>query len=329
MKNYLLEVAYVGTLGRHLLTRYELNPAIPGNGATTGNTNQRRVFNIGHPDTATFGGPVFSGITDQATLATSSYNSLQATVSKRFSDGFWFQNAFTWSHCIDNASGLRSNTRYNDFNADRGNCDQDIRLRNVASWIYELPLFRNHSGFAGKVLGGWQLSGVLVTQTGTPFNITDASDRSLTGAGSNRPDRTSTSLEFLDPRNTDTTNGGPNRLFNGTGGGTATAATNPYFRRVGTGASCVPTCAATGAGRFGTMGRNVFHGPGDFILDMTLMKRTHISESKIIEFRAEAFNVLNHANFGNPNGAIDSANFGRITTTRDPRLIQFALKFQF
>jgi glycine/serine hydroxymethyltransferase len=77
------------------------------------------------------------------------------------------------------------------------------------------------------------------------------------------------------------------------------------------------------------MGRNVFHGPGDFILDMTLMKRTHISESKIIEFRAEAFNVLNHANFGNPNGAIDSANFGRITTTRDPRLIQFALKFQF
>lgn len=328
-KNYLLEVGYVGTAGRHMLTRYEGNPAIPGPGANTGNTNDRRFRNIGHPDLATFGGPVFSNITVQATAATSSYNSLQATVSKRFSDGLYFQNAFTWSHCIDTSSGLRSNTRWNNFNADRGNCDQDIRLRNVFSGIYELPFYKQQNGAIGKLLGGWQLSGVLVNQTGTPFNITDASDRSLMGAGSNRPDFTGTNVVFVDPRNTDVANAGPNRMFNGTGGGTATAATNPYFRRVGTGASCVPTCAATGAGRYGNMGRNVFHGPGDIIMDITLMKRTRITETKIVEFRAEAFNVLNHANFGNPNGAIDSANFGRITTTRDPRLIQFALKFHF
>lgn len=323
MKNYLLEVAYVGTGGRHMLTRYEGNPALLLAGASTANTNQRRVFNQGHPDTAAFGGPVFSNITVQATAATSTYNSLQATVSHRFADGFYFQNAFTWSHCIDTSSGLRSNQRYNDFKADRGNCDQDIRLRNVFSGIYELPWFKKQEGI-GKLLGGWQLSGVLVTQTGTPFNITEGTDRSLSGAGGNRPDRTGTALEFLDPRNTDLANGSQNRMFNGTGGGTATAATNPYFRRVGSG-----TSLALGAGRFGSMGRNVFHGPGDFILDITLMKRTRISETKIIEFRAEAFNVINHANFGNPNGAIDSANFGRITTTRDPRLIQFAVKFHF
>jgi hypothetical protein len=252
------------------------------------------------------------------------------TVSKRFSDGLYFQNAYTWSHCIDNSSGLRSNTRFNDPRADRGNCEQDIRHRNVLSYIYELPFYKSQSGFAGKVLGGWQISGVTVLQTGTPFNITEPTDRSLTGAGSDRPDFVGGTLQFFDPRNTNTSLGpnttAPtnNHAFNGTGGGTGTAASNPFFRRVGSGASL-----AGGGGRFGNLGRNVFHGPGDINFDVTLMKRTKIGENKIIEFRSEFFNVFNHANFGNPNGNIGSTNFGRITTTDDPRLIQFGLKFTF
>lgn len=326
MKNYLLEVGYVGTQGVNLLTRREINPALLiGANPSTANTAQRRLFNQNNPDTAAFGGPVFSNITNQETSAHSSYNSLQVTVSKRFSDGLYFQNAYTWSHCIDNSSGLRSNTRYNNPSADRGNCDQDIRHRNVLSYIYELPFYKSQNGFAGKVLGGWQLSGVTVLETGIPFNITEPTDRSLSGAGSDRPDVVGTGqLQFFDPRNTNASNGGPNRSFNGTGGGTATAATNPFFRRVGSG-----TSLAAGAGRFGTLGRNVFHGPGDVTFDMTLMKRTRIGEGKIIEFRSEFFNIFNHANFGNPNGNIGSVNFGRITTTRDPRLIQFGLKFTF
>jgi len=325
MKNYLLEVAYVGTTGVNLLTRREINPALLlGANPSTANTNQRRLFNQGNPDVAAFGGPVFSNITNQETSAHSSYNSLQATVSHRFADGFYFQNAYTWSHCIDNSSGLRSNTRFNDPSADRGNCDQDIRHRNVLSYIYELPLYKDQKGFAGKVLGGWQVSGVTTLQTGTPFNITEPTDRSLSGAGSDRPDFKGVEVVFQDPRNTDVSNGGPNRSFNGTGGGSATAATNPFFRRVGSG-----TSLAAGGGRFGSLGRNVFHGPGDILFDFTMMKRTRVGEGKIIEFRSEFFNVFNHANFGNPNGSIGSTNFGRITTTRDPRLIQFAVKFSF
>jgi len=325
MRNYLLEVGYVGTMGINLLTRREINPSLLiGANPSSANTNQRRVFNQNNPNTAAFGGPVFAGITNQETSANSNYNSLQATFSHRFSDGFYFQNAYTWSHCIDNASGLRSNVRWNDPKADRGNCDQDVRHRNVLSYIYELPLYKDQHGFAGKVLGGWQLSGVTVLQTGSPFNITEPTDRSLSGAGADRPDFRGTEVVFNDPRNTDTANGGPNRSFNGTGGGTATAATNPFFRRVGSG-----TSLALGAGRFGSLGRNVFHGPGDINFDVTLMKRTRVGEGKTIEFRAEFFNVFNHVNFGNPNGNIGSANFGRITTTDDPRLIQFGLKFQF
>ena len=325
-KNYLLEVGYVGTAGINLLTRREINPASIRDGFDNdgSDTDARRVFNQGHPLADDFFGAVFSNITNQETSANSNYNSLQVTVSKRFSDGFYFQNAYTWSHCIDNSSGLRSNTRFNDPRADRGNCDQDIRHRNVLSYIYELPFYKGQNGFAGKVLGGWQISGVTTLQTGTPFNITEPTDRSLTGAGSDRPDFVGGQLTFSDPRNTDAANGGPNRSFNGTGGGTGTAATNPFFRRIGSGPSL-----EEGAGRFGSLGRNVFHGPGDMIFDFTLMKRTRIGENKVIEFRSEFFNIFNHANFGNPNGNIGSVNFGRITTTRDPRLIQFALKFSF
>src|SRR5215216_2289782 len=325
-RNYLLEVGYVGTTGVNLLTRREINPAllIGADPPSTGNTNQRRLFNQNNPNEEEFNGPVFGNITNQETSANSNYNSLQVTVSHRFSDGFYFQNAYTWSHCIDNASGLRSNVRWDNPKADRGNCDQDIRHRNVLSYIYELPFYKDQHGFTGKVLGGWQMSGVTVLQTGTPFNITEPTDRSLTGAGSDRPDFTGTNVVFNDPRNTDTANGGPNRAFNGTGGGTATAATNPFFRRIGSG-----TSVAAGAGRFGSLGRNVFHGPGDIIFDFTMMKRTRIGENKIVEFRSEFFNIFNHANFGNPNGNIGSVNFGRVTTTRDPRLIQFALKFHF
>jgi outer membrane receptor protein involved in Fe transport len=342
MKNYMLEVGYVGTTGINLLTRREINPSIVRQSGTntTGNTAVRRIFNLNNPQNAAFGGAVFGGITNQETSANSNYNSLQVTLSKRFSDGFYFQNAYTWSHCIDNSSGLRSNTRFNNPRADRGNCDQDIRQRNVLSYIYELPMYKDQHGFAGKFLGGWQLSGVTVLQTGTPFNITEPTDRSLSGAGSDRPDFVGGQVVFLNPRNTDTSNGGPNRRFNGTGGGTSTAATNPFFRRVGSSAYyCAANCGLnasgqpnpidTRTGRFGSLGRNVFHGPGKINFDVTLMKRTRIGENKIIEFRSEFFNIFNHVNFQNPNGNIGSANFGRITATDDPRLIQFGLKLNF
>jgi len=337
-KNYLLEVGYVGTTGVNLLTRREINPAqlLPSGVSNTGNTAVRRLFNRGNPQDAAFGGAVFSNITNQETSANSNYNSLQVTISRRFTNGFYFQNAYTWGHCIDNSSGLRANTRWNNPRADRGNCDQDIRQRNVLSYIYEFPFYKGQNGGLGKLLGGWQINGVSVLQNGTPFNITEPQDRSLSGAGSDRPDFLGGTVQFFDPRNTNASNGGPNRIFNGTGGGTASAAANPSFRRVGTSNSpafCLTNCPVgfvnNGAGRFGSFGRNVFHGPGDIIFDVSLIKRTRISEGKTLEFRAEAFNVMNHANFGNPNGSIGSANFGRVTTTRDPRLIQFGVKFAF
>lgn len=311
LKDVVLEVGYVGTTGVKLLTRREINPAIVTPTANTGNVDARRIFNLNNPQSAAFGGAVFSNITNQETSANSNYNSLQVTLSKRFSDGLYFQNAYTWSHCIDNSSGLRSNTRFDNPRADRGNCDQDIRHRNVLSYIYELPFFKEQRGVAGKLFGGFQINGVTQLQTGTPFDITETTDRSLRGAGGDRPDVIS-DVTFVDPRES-TIPGRANVNFSTTS-----------FRRVGTGASF-----AQGGGRFGNLGRNVFHGPGDIIFDFSVIKRTRIGENKNLELRSEFFNIFNHANFGNPNGSISSANFGRITTTREPRLIQLAVKFNF
>jgi carboxypeptidase family protein len=324
LRGYTLEVGYIGTSGVKLLTRREIDPALVTPTATTGNTPFRRVLNQNNPLNAAFGGAVFGGITNQETSANSNYSSLQVTVSKRFSRGFQFQSAYTYGHCIDNASGLRSNVRFNDTSADRSNCESDIRQRYVVSYIWELPFGKGLSGVAGKFLSGWQVGGVTQFQTGIPFNITEPTDRSLTGAGGDRPDFVGGDVQFFDPRNVDTSLGGPNRYFNGTGGGSATAATNPFFRRVGSG-----TRANLGAGRFGNFGRNVFHGPGINNWDFSVIKRTKVTELQSIEFRGEFFNLLNHAQFNNPSGNIGSPNFGAITTTRDPRLIQFALKYLF
>jgi Carboxypeptidase regulatory-like domain len=325
LRGYTLEMGYVGTSGIKLLTRREINPALFTPTAGPADTDSRRIMNQNHPQGANFpDGAVFSSITNQETSANSVYGSFQATVSKRFSKGFQFQNSYTYGHCIDNASGLRSNIRYNNTAADRGNCEFDIRHRYVVSYIWALPFGNNLKGVAGKFLSGWQVGGVTQFQTGTPFNITEPTDRSVSGAGSDRPDYVGGDIQFFDPRNVDTSLGGPNRYFNGTGGGTGTSATNPFFRRVGTG----PT-AAQGAGRFGNFGRNVFHGPGMVNWDFSVLKRTRVREGQDLEFRAEFFNIFNEAQFLNPNGSIGSPNFGLISTTRDPRLIQFALKYGF
>jgi len=346
LRGYTLEVGYVGTSGVKLLTRREINPAMVTPTATAGNVDSRRFFNQNNPLNTTFGGAVFGSITNQETSANSHYSSLQVTVSKRFSQGFQFQSAYTYGHAIDNASGLRSNTRYNDPSADLADSDSDIRHRYVVSYIWELPFGKGLKGAAGKLLSGWQVGGVTQFQTGIPFSITEPTDRSLSGAGSDRPNFLGGEVQIFDPRNSDATLGpggatgapGDNHYFNAVCANTPTlgppapsqvratcpAGGNPFFRRVGSGAS-----AAQGAGRFGNLGRNVFHGPGINNWDFSVLKRTKVTEAQEIEFRAEYFNFFNHAQFNNPSGNVGSVNFGRVTTTRDPRLIQFALKYKF
>src|SRR5205085_8605667 len=179
---------------------------------------------------------------------------------------------------------------------DRGSSDTYIRQRYVGTLVYDLPFFRGKTGMMRQVFGGWNISSVISAQTGIPFGIVESTDRSLAGAlGGNRPDYIGGTVTFVDPRLN--MFGKQNSYFDGTGGGTATAATNPFFRRVGSGLS-----VAQGAGRFGTMGRNVFHGPGLVQADLLLAKTFALTERQNLKFQAEAFNFVNHTNFLQPTG---------------------------
>ena len=322
---WLLEVGYVGNTGINLLNRRNINPAIPGPGATTGNTDARRVFNQGNPQDAKFGGAVFSGITDQLSDSNSFYSSLQVGLVKRFSHGLSANMSYTYAHSIDDGSGLRVNSNVYSYKADRGNSEQDIRHRFVATYIYEIPYKRDQKGFLGRVVGGWGISGIQTFQTGFPFNITESTDRCLCDGGNQRPDYVGGNVVFYDPRSNTAVSGRGNSWFDGTGGGTSTAATNPFFHRVGSG-----TSFALGAGRYGTLGRDVFHGPGLLNTDFTVFKKFSLTERQVLEFYANAFNLFNHTQFANPSGAISSVNFGRVTAAQvEPRLVQLSLRYRF
>jgi Carboxypeptidase regulatory-like domain/TonB-dependent Receptor Plug Domain len=321
-KDWVLDTTYVGTRGVDLLSRRDINYALVTPTATSLNDDPRRVYNLGNPLDTAFGGAVFGNITDQTSDANSIYNSLQVDLNKRFSHGLQMLHSYTWSHSIDNASGLRVNGNALNARLDRGNSEFDVRHRYTGSLVWDIPGFHDQRSAAGRVLGGWQIAGVIVAQTGFPFDITEPQDRCLCDGGTQRPDSTGVAPSFVDPRTNSF--GVQNAYFEGTGGGSATAATNPYFRRVGTGASF-----AQGAGRFGDLGRNVFHGPGITTVDLALTKRFRIAEQHHVELRGEAFNLLNHTNFNNPSGNIGSSTFGRITSAKDPRLIQLTLRYMF
>jgi hypothetical protein len=314
--------------GVKLLNRRYINPAIPGPGATSGNTDVRRVYNLGNPLDAQYGGDVFGSINDQLTDANSNYNSLQVGVTKRFSHGFQMTQAYTWAHTIDNASGLSVSSRIDSAKADRGNSEQDIRMRYVGSWTWEAPWMKGQAGGFGRLFGGWGVSGITTFQTGLPFTITEPTDRCLCDSGNQRPDYIGGQIQTYDPRSASAVTGRPNSWFNGVGGGSADGAPNPSFRRVGTDASY-----SAGAGRFGNLGRNTMHGPGLNNWDFFLFKNIKITESHTVQFRSEFYNLWNHTQFYLPNTDpatnIGSPNFGRITQTYDPRIIQLTLRYQF
>ncbi len=322
-KDWVLDTGYVGSNGIKLLNRRELNPAIAGPGANSGNADSRRIYNQNNPQDEQYGGAVFGSITDQLSDANSNYSSLQVMLTKRLSKNFQMSHAYTWGHAIDNVSGLRGVSNVVSSSYDRGNSDFDVRHRYVATYVYELPWLKDQRGFAGHVLGGWSVAGVTTFQTGIPFDIFENSDRALNGnVDTSRPDYIGGTVTFYNPRGS--VNGRANSYFDGTGGGTSTAAANPYFRRVGSAASW-----EKGAGRYGNFGRNVFHGPGLNNFDLMATKNIRIAEAQNVMFRAEFYNAFNHTQFNNPNSNIGSSNFGRITGAAAPRIVQATLQYSF
>jgi hypothetical protein len=282
----------------------------------------------------------YSGYQLFANDAYSIYHALQATFSRRWNRSY-LQAAYTYSKNIDATStgNTAFNTAWNDqsnINASRGISDFNRPQRLAITYAYDLPFFMRSSGIKKAALGGWQVSGVSIFQSGLPFSIYDSSaGTAFLGAGS-----TPLLGASLAPGAT---------VSSGLAGGSlqqklssgylapAAFAPAPYYNypTAAQGQCPDPTGNACGTA-FGDLGRNVYRGPFEQNWDVSFLKHFKVGERNDIRFAADFFNLWNHTNFANPTvtdvETIPSPNspFGRIVQTNgNPRLIQFSLRWSF
>jgi hypothetical protein len=342
--HWVLEAGYVGTRGIHLR---ETRDAIQSVDAaknpftvsdTSGNTYTitTDTFANAIARTPTPGLNGYSGYQIFANDAYSIYHALQATVSRRWGQNY-FQAAYTFSKNIDATStgNTAFNTAYNDqsnINASRGISDFNRPHRLAVSYAYELPFFEHATGTRRAVLGGWQVSGVTIFQTGLPFSIFDSS------AGTGFLGQGSTPLlgASLAPGASIASGLSSGDLHQRVANGYLNpAAFTPAPQLYPTQCLSDSNFCTTG---FGDLGRNLYHGPFQQNWDVSFLKHFKIGERQEVRFAADFFNLWNHTNFGAPSvtdieaylASPTNSPFGKIAqTTGNPRLIQFSLRWAF
>jgi len=253
----------------------------------------------------TQGTPVFSGIFSEDTIAHSNYNSLQVLFEKRFSHGLQFQASYTFSKSLDNASSFESALNPLNFNSTYGLSNYDARHRFVFNYVWDLPIPK-FDGFKGQVLNGWEVSGILSFQSGFPIRITSQADI----------EQLDTTFDFEAPGEPNLT--GPFKTHDPRKDGFVFDPT-------------LFTNDTVASGTIGNAPRTICCGPGINNTDMSISKQTRLGERVQMEFRADIFNVWNHAQFYSVDGNFSNfgGTFGQPLHIRDPRLLQFALKFHF
>jgi hypothetical protein len=247
--------------------------------------------------------PVFSSIFTQDTIANSAYNSLQASLDKRFGKGLQFTAAYTFSKSFDEASSFEGILNPIDPRRSRSLSAFDARHRLVLSYYWQLP-FTKFQGARGKLLNGWAVSGITTFQTGFPIRITTLDDQELMY-----------SFDFELPGEPDLV--APLRTMK-------PQSSSNYFFDPGS------FSEDNTLGRIGNSPRTICCGPHLSNSDFAVLRTFTISETKRVDFRGEFFNIFNHTQFFNPDGNFsDGSQFGQVTQVRDPRLVQFALKLFF
>jgi hypothetical protein len=301
--NWLVSTAYTGSTTLHLWTQQQLNSGVYIPGASTlANLESRRKLTLENPQE----GPYFTLLSNFDSGGTMSYHGLLVNVERRAARGVTVSGNYTWSHCLGDLTDFTGsgpnpgNDDWQDDNnrrGDRGNCVSDRRHVFNLTGVAESPRFDNNTLRA--IGSGWRLSVIHRRSSGQPLNITSGTDNSLTGKGNQR------AQQILDNPYGDES-GRPDTNF-----------LNPK-------AFVIPA-----NGTFGNVGRNSVRGPGTWDFDTALSRVFRFRESQRIEVRAEAFNILNRFRAMNPSTAVNGSTFGVIRTARDPRIMQFALKYIF
>jgi hypothetical protein len=299
--NFLGTASYLGNKGTDVLT-------------TT-------YTNLINPATGVAPYPAFGPVSWRGDVGNSTFHALQLNVRRAFQQGFLLSANYMWSHSINDGSigGGDSDTPQDSFcrACDKASSDYDVRQMFNLSAVYELPFgagkrYLGTPGLVRTVLGGWTLSTIASTQTGLPFNITvNRSNGSVPGdyavSGEERPDYV------------------PGVPLTPPGGSTP----NDWVSAA--------AFATPASGTFGDLGRNAFRAPGISDVDFALAKDISVAERAKVRFRADVFNILNHAQYGAPNAVLGQTNFGEITTTISsyatgrgtPREFQLSAKVTF
>jgi len=293
----LFEAAYLGTKGTHLGRSRRFNTALH---TETGENLDPRPGDL--QSLRTF--PSLGTLFQFQHSSGSSYHSLQLKAEKRFRKSLSFLASFVWSKAIDDAStvvpGLFDSSAAQDernLRLERGLSAFNVGRRVSAGLVYALPGPRTWN----RLLGGWELSGIVTVQDGTPLDPIDVVTDSANAGTFTRPNIVPGQSISLPPSQRT-----PERWFN-----TAAFTTPPPYQ-------------------FGNAGRNIIPGPGNELIDLALQKRVRLTERWGLSLRAETFNVFNHPNLGFPAPYPDTGPFfGRILLSGEPRRLQFAARLEF
>jgi hypothetical protein len=307
--NTTIEVGYIGTTGNYLSRERDLNQ-LP-TGTTFQAANAGANVNFLRP----FKG--FANIPMLEHSGRSTYNGLQIELNRRFAKGFSYGFAYTLSKTMDNNSGPRDGfiDVYNQ-SLNWGKSGNDSRHIAIANVIYEIPFFNNNKGFLRTVLGGWQASATMQFQTGAPITIGNGNDYLGIGSTNTKPwnlnGQTDRPLQFSDR----------NANLNYTG------VTTQWFNTQVNGSAWATQPAN---GTLPNQNRNsiTFNNVGFQNWNATLFKNFRFMERQSVQFRAEAFNLPNHPNWGGVDTNPTSATFGKVTSKSSERNIQLSLRYSF
>ena len=291
-EDLLLSAAYVGNKGTHLGLTIDENPAIYTPGV---DENGNPLSTVGNTQARRIY-PQHGRIRRRDAGANSQYHAFQLNAEKRFSKGLSFLGNYVWSKTTNDLSSANPFSRALEHALSNDDVQHVFKFSN----IYQFPTV-DIAGAAGRFLNGWSINSIVIWQSGFPMTISSGRDNAFAAVGSNRADflggdasfsgrsRAQQVLEFFD---------------------TSKFVTNAI-------------------GTFGNSGRNILRGPRFFNADMSLLKDTQVTERVSVQLRAEFFNIFNTVRFNTPNRNVSSAQFGRITSAQDPRIIQFGLKLLF
>jgi hypothetical protein len=310
-KNTVLEVAYNGNHSLRLPIIGDYNQAAPNLPGQSLGVQPRRPIQA------------FGPITWIDPAGSNNYNGLSARLEHRFTQGLYFLNSFTWAKALgDSEQALESFPGYavanpqniHDLAREKGPTSFDVKLANVTSVVYELPIGKgrkfgaNSNPLVDALLGGWELNSINTARTGNAINVYYSPSAANDVTGLTQDWR---GQAFLRPN---------------VSGSAASQSRSDMINHYFAGYTFTTPLASA---PFGNLSRNAFRAPGLEQWDLAVDKRFRITETAAVQFRSEFFNVLNHTNFGVPGNITTSSAFGTIRSTYAPRQIQFGLKVVF